>query len=284
MTSPPRTPLYEAAHSDRYERQALIRDYQDNYDCRLIVVSDFTLEHDSVPYFEEVLSNADPTRPLHVIFRTLGGDANAALRLVRQAQSRCTELTVIVPDLAKSAGTLFVLGAHHLIMGPTSDLGPVDPQFRDPQDPRELIAGKTIIRAVEYAEERIAANPDTYPLHVSLLQGISAPLLHTAHDEIDRSEELIREFLSVVHDDDAVENMAQGLCTRLVDEPTDHAATVSADDARQMGLPVKKMTASDAQWQAIWRLWAKYLFLGAARVYEGVRSSIVFHWPGTDAG
>ncbi|WP_419949131.1 SDH family Clp fold serine proteinase [Candidatus Palauibacter sp.] len=77
------------------------------------------------------------------------GDGNSALHLVRQAQSRCTELTVIVPDQAKSAGTLFVLGAHHIVMGPTSDLGPVDPQFRDPQNPHRPISGKALIRKAE---------------------------------------------------------------------------------------------------------------------------------------
>ena len=169
-----------------------ISEYQDQYECRLIVLSDFFLQADSVPFLEETLSDADPSQELHIILHTMGGDGNSALRLVRQAQSRCTELTVIVPDQAKSAGTLFVLGAHHIVMGPTSDLGPVDPQFPDPQNPYRLIAGKTLIRAVEYAEERIAARPETYPLHVSLLAGVSAPLLQRAHDEISRSGDIRR--------------------------------------------------------------------------------------------
>ncbi len=284
MTSERRTPLYEAYHSNRYERQALIRQYQDQYECRLVVLSDFFLQADSVPFLEETLSDADPSQELYIILHTMGGDGNSALRLVRQAQSRCTELTVIVPDQAKSAGTLFALGAHHIVMGPTSDLGPVDPQFPDPQHPHRLIAGKTLIRAVEYAEERIAARPETYPLHVSLLAGVSAPLLQTAHDEISRSGELIKEALSVVTEDpNAVATLTDRLCARLVDEPTDHAAIVSADDAREMGLPVRKMAATDEQWQAIWRLWTKYIVLNASRVYEGIRSSIVLAWPEADA-
>ena len=284
MTSERRTPLYEAYHSNRYERQALISQYQHQYECRLVVLSDFFLQADSVPFLEETLSDADPSQELHILLHTMGGDGNSALRLVRQAQSRCTELTVIVPDQAKSAGTLFALGAHHIVMGPTSDLGPVDPQFPDPQHPHRLIAGKTLIRAVEYAEERIAARPETYPLHVSLLAGVSAPLLQTAYDEISRSGELIKEALSVVTEDaNAVATLADRLCARLVDEPTDHAAIVSADDAREMGLPVRKMAATDEQWQAIWRLWTKYIVLNASRVYEGIRSSIVVPWPEADA-
>ena len=44
------------------------------------------------------------------------------------------------------------------------------------------------------------------------------------------------------------------------------------------------MAATDEQWQAIWRLWTKYIALNALRVYEGVRSSIVIPWPEADAG
>ena len=35
---------------------------------------------------------------------------------------------VIVPDYAKSAGTLMALGADRIIMSETSELGPIDPQ------------------------------------------------------------------------------------------------------------------------------------------------------------
>jgi hypothetical protein len=34
QSAPRPTPLFEAAHADRYERQQLIRQYQEKYDCR----------------------------------------------------------------------------------------------------------------------------------------------------------------------------------------------------------------------------------------------------------
>lgn len=71
------------------------------------------------------------------------------MRLVRSAQARCRRLTVIVPDQAKSAATLLALGAHQILMGPTSDLGPVDPQFQLGEN--DLVSAKAIIAAVEKA-------------------------------------------------------------------------------------------------------------------------------------
>ena len=159
--SPARSPLYEAYNAPRYERQSLIREYQGTYSCRLVVMADAIFPYNIAP-FEETLYDADPNQNLHVMFCTQGGDGETALRLVRQAQSRCKELVVIVPEQAKSAGTLFALGADHIYMGPTSDLGPIDPQFQLSGN-STLVAGKTIIDAVEDAEDRIQKNPETYP-------------------------------------------------------------------------------------------------------------------------
>lgn len=98
---PARSPFYEARHAPRYERQQLIRDYQEAYRCRLVVLID-TLFPDSVTLFEETLHDADPEQDLHVMLATPGGDGETAIRLARQAQSRCRELTVVVPDQAIS--------------------------------------------------------------------------------------------------------------------------------------------------------------------------------------
>ena len=154
--------MYEAQRAAWYERQNLIQEYEKEYECRLVVLIDSLFPHSITP-FEETLYDADPKEDLHVMLATLGGDGETALRLVRQAQSRCAELTVIVPDQAKSAGTLFVLGADHIYLGPTSDLGPVDPQFQLPNG--QLAAARAIIAAVDEAEIRIQKNPETYALH-----------------------------------------------------------------------------------------------------------------------
>ena len=179
-----RSPLYEAHHAPRYERQELIRRYQCAYQCRLVVVADVIFS-ESVTLFEETLYDADPSRNLHVMLSTPGGDGETAIRLIRQAQSRCKELTVVVPDEAKSAGTLFVLGADHIYMGPTSDLGPVDPQFLLADG--TLGAARAIIAAVEDAEKRIQANPQTYPLHAALLADTSAMMVQQARDALART-------------------------------------------------------------------------------------------------
>lgn len=273
-----RTPLYEATHAARYERQQLICEYQKTYTCRLVVMRDVIFNR-CVPFFEEMLFDADPEQDLHVMLDTPGGDGETALRLIRQAQSRCRELTVVVPDRAKSAGTLFALGADRIYMGPTSDLGPVDPQVYLPNG--SFAAAQAIIAAVEEAERRIQQHPTTYALHAALLSDITALMVQQARDAMDRTGDLVREALSCVRSrsPDEVERLADTLQKHLVGESTDHGTIVSASDAKRYGLPIDEADPKGNRWRAVWRLWAKYLVIGSEYVYEGELASQVADLP-----
>lgn len=223
----------------------------------------------SVTYFEELIADADPQEDLHLLLDTPGGDGETAIRIVRAAQARCRELTVIVPNQAKSAGTILALGAHHILMGPTSDLGPVDPQFPQPSG-RGLFSAKDLIAAVDYAEKAIATNPDTYPLHVSLLADVTAVMVQQARSALERSEDLMREALSSHPDRRKSDGnkLAAALKKKLIDLPRDHGAVFDASDATSAGLPVREADPRSEQWRMIWWLWTKYFALEAF-VYEG---------------
>lgn len=270
-----RTPLFYAQHSDRYARQELIRSYEEEFNCRLVVMTG-EIFWPSVTYFEELIWDADATEDLHLLLDSPGGDGETAIRLIRSAQSRCRELTVIVPDQAKSAGTIVVLGAHCVLMGPTSDLGPVDPQFPQPNG-RGLYAAKDLIAAVDHAEQAIANNPDSYPLHAALLADVTAVMVQQARSALGRTEDLVREALASNPDrsKEEVDRIAAALKEKLIDLPRDHGAVFGAQDARAAELPVLQVEPWSDQWRTIWRLWAKYFMLQPASIYEGRYASQV---------
>ncbi len=271
------TPLYAAQHAARFERQSLIREYEDRHDCILIVVSDVIFA-DSVVFFEELLCDVDGDRDLHVMLNSPGGDGETAVRLVRSAQERCADLTVVLPDQAKSAATLFTLGAHRILMGPVSDLGPVDPQFQ--LEGRGLVAAKDIIAAVDEAARRVQAQPETYPLWAALTADITAIMLQQAGSAMARSQELLREALrsNPSRSSEQVEDLAANLAAALISHPNSHGAVVAADDAARFGLPVEKIPGTSEHWKEIWQLWAKYAVLQGVRIYEGRRASQVIPW------
>jgi hypothetical protein len=271
---PSQSPLFHAQHSERYERQRLIRQYQENFDCRFVVMVD-TIFPASITFFEEVIAGADPNQNLHLLLDTPGGDGESAVRLARSAQARCKELSVIVPNQAKSAGTLLAMGAHHILMGPTSDLGPVDPQFQSP-DGSSLYSAKDLIAAVDHAEESMAENPESYPLHVSLLADVTAVMVQQARSALDRSGDLVREALESHpgRGDEDVKKIAEAVSKTLIDLPKDHGAVFDAEDAEDAGLPVIHADPAGDQWRMIWNLWAKYFSL-FSRVVEGEYASQV---------
>jgi len=85
---PKQTPLFHATQADRYARQEQIRTYESAFGCRFVVMSDVIFP-DSVTLFEELVFDADPGQDLHLILNSPGGDGETAIRIARQAQSRC---------------------------------------------------------------------------------------------------------------------------------------------------------------------------------------------------
>lgn len=63
-----------------------------------------------------------------IVIRSGGGSAEDAYRLVKLFRNNFTEVNVIVPFWAKSAATIFCLGASNLILDSCGELGPIDAQ------------------------------------------------------------------------------------------------------------------------------------------------------------
>ena len=273
-----RTPLYQSQNAQRYERQDRIREYEQRYSCRLIVLID-AIFLPSVTLFEELVFDANREQDLHLLLYSPGGDGETAVRLLRSAHSRCKKLTVIVPDQAKSAATLIAIGAHEIIMGPVSDLGPIDPQMQLPGKPRSLVSAKDIIAAVDEASAKIQKAPDTYPLYAALLGDVTGILVQQAKSALGRSDDLLT--LALESCSGRKEADVAGLHARLrpllIEQAKTHAAIFGAKEAAEATLPVRQLDPSDPQWQAIWALWTRYFVL-SSRVYEGVRASQVFPW------
>lgn len=280
MTDTPqisRTPLFTAQHSERYARQQLIQRYQGLTGANLIVMIDQVFP-DNMTYLEELLHPLDPSKPLHLLLASPGGDGETAIRIVRSLQARCTELTVVLPDMAKSAATILSLGADRLVFGPGGDLGPVDPQMRYPNG--TLASAKELVEAVDEAERRITDNPETYPLFANLLAEVTMIMVEQARFALARSGALVREALAAAtgRTGEDVEGLAQALQEPLIEEPTSHSAVISCSAAATFGLPAEAADPASETWQIIWSLWTRYFTLGAfpadhVAVYEGDKAS-----------
>ena len=87
-----------------------------------------------IPGLEHRLRQSIEALPAHksvvaIILDTPGGVVEVVERMVTVLRFVYEEVTVVVPDRAMSAGTIFALSADRIMMDHLSCLGPIDPQI-----------------------------------------------------------------------------------------------------------------------------------------------------------
>lgn len=71
---------------------------------------------------------------LDVVLHTPGGHIESAFNITKLLRRHAKKVNIIVPHMAKSAGTLICLGADKIILNTISELGPLDTQIREARD------------------------------------------------------------------------------------------------------------------------------------------------------
>ncbi len=166
---------------------------------------------------EEVLraiQMTDDDMPLDIVLHTPGGLVLAALQIARAVSAHKGKVTVFVPHYAMSGGTLIALAADEIVMCEHSVLGPVDPQLGQ-------FPAASIVRAVE---EKPIAEVDDQTLIMA----------DVGRKAIKQVEEAVYGFLSKHME----EKKARDLASRLATGTWTHDYPISAEEAKEFGLPV----------------------------------------------
>ena len=100
-----------------------------------------------------------------VILDTPGGIVEVVERMVTATRAKYKDVTVIVPDHAMSAGTLFALSADRVMMDHLSCLGPIDPQV---EKDGKLVPVTPYLSQFERLSERARQNELTPAEHALL--------------------------------------------------------------------------------------------------------------------
>ncbi|MCX7315488.1 MAG: ATP-dependent Clp protease proteolytic subunit, partial [Hyphomicrobiales bacterium] len=125
-----------------YLRQKLISEIQKTNNSRVI-----TMVHrqESVQFFGipvmryidmddseaviRAIHQTDKNTPIDLILHTPGGLVLASLQIANAIKQHKARITVYVPHMAMSGGTLIAMAADHIVMCEHSVLGPIDPQI-----------------------------------------------------------------------------------------------------------------------------------------------------------
>ena len=285
-----RTPLFQASSAARYQRQAIIKQIEARTGRRLICYvsgSKCVINEDDTMPFVDLLHNVRPDESMELLLHTPGGNIDAAEKLIRMVRSKVgeAEFYIIVPEFAKSAGTLMVLGADRVVMSDMSELGPIDPQLPFP-DSYGKVRWQTVQNYLDAYDEytkTLTEQPGNVaaqvmlgkldPAIVKLCQAVKERARQCAGDLLKRG--MFREG---------------GNWTLTVSELIDtkrwlsHSQMISWEDAQHpdtIGLVVEYLDQQSEEWQEYWRLYClQRLAIGNhQKLYESEYASLVIDDP-----
>lgn len=259
------TPLYHALQASRYSRQEQIRAIEKATGRRLILYiaqPNGIIDRDDVLPLVDLLQDVDHGDKLDLMLHSPGGDVDAAEKivlLIRKTIGPDGEFHVVVPDSAKSAGTLIAMAADAIVMGDSSELGPIDPQITI-----TTVTGETMTRpARSFLDglERIITETGTGPIptgYLPLLEKYDPALIDFCEKALLRSRKFAKEFLTkyMLRDNP---DQAEAIAARLNDpsEYLSHGAVVDCNHAKEIGLNVRYLPKDSPLLQAYWRLYCE---------------------------
>ena len=130
---------------------------------------------------------------LDILLHSPGGLAEAAESIVALLRAQFKHIRYIVPSMAKSAATMLALSGNEIIVGVSSELGPIDPQM---QTGRGFAPAQAILDQFKQAQSELKADPSALPAWLPILQQYGPSLLQECNHHIALSERLVSTWLA----------------------------------------------------------------------------------------
>ena len=256
---PAQSSKYWAKEKDRYLRQLLISDIEDETGRELVVYfarMDQPIVETDADDLSEMFEGVE-SKNIDILIHTPGGSVDAIEKIVTVLQNRTDDYRIIVPSLAKSGGTVIALSSSKILLGINSELGPIDPQMVMPDFgpvPAEFIAEddsqpQLLRKIAETSVKRARALAEKY-LREGMLKG--------------KGEKEVKKVVEKI-------SSAQSYGS--------HGAVIDHTEAMDIGISVEYMEPSSTIWRRVWLLYCLYDYdvrhkkLG--KVFEGALYSMM---------
>ena len=187
---------------------------------------------------------------LAVLLHSYGGDASSAYLMVKLLREIANEIHGYVPSRAKSAATLFMLGTDKIFMGPTSELGPVDPLVIYPVL-GIWIPAKAMLKAIEEILPKLRVSPEAPPLTILPVDPAHIGLCHLAIEDSKKyTELLLREYNLKEAKGEEIKKTVKA----LIEKYPSHDFALSYDECKKIGLNVEKKNIFE--WSDVWDIYS----------------------------
>lgn len=195
----------------------------------------FSLDDSDKNGFMTVMNGLDKTKGLDLMLHTPGGNTAATESLVEYLKSLFgTDIRVIVPQIAMSAGTMIACASKEILMGKHSNLGPIDPQFGG-------IPAHGIIEEFERAVEEVKDHTKI-PIWQPIIAKYNPTLIGECEKAIAWSNQMVKQWLmtGMFREDSKKEEKADYIISELGSHALtySHNRHISLSKAQELGLNV----------------------------------------------
>ena len=227
--------------------------------------ADISIDYnDRVPIIDQI-SNLEGDK-IDIILETPGGYAEVVEDIIKYIRNRFSEVTMIVPGYAKSAGTIMVMAGDEILMEPASALGPIDAQMLQSG---KRFSAHAFLEGFEKIKREVQDRGYLNRAYVPILQNISPGEIQNCENAQAFSKKLVTDWLSeykfkfwethsstgepvTVNDKKTrAEEIAKKLCDH--GHWLTHGRSITIDDLREMRLKVTDFSEDTELFDAISR-------------------------------
>lgn len=226
---------------------------------RVLVYFAYTPLDDSilVPLYKQ-LKAIGYTQKIDLLLHSYGGAVDTPYKVVALIREFCEEFGVIVPFAAKSAASMVVLGADEVVMGPISEMGPIDPLVKHPVYKDLWVPVQAIRHCIDYLQRSIADSqePDLVSYIITpMLNKLDPWIIGDYEKALKASHQYAEALLSrymLKETPERVPNVTRALTEGYFS----HGYPIGRREAKELGL---KVTEADGElWDLIWSLYLGY--------------------------
>lgn len=133
------------------------------------------------------------TNEVDIVLETPGGIAETVEDMVELIRSTHERLGIIVPGMAKSAGTIFSMAGDEILMGDASSLGPIDAQV---VSNGKRFSADAFLDGLEKIKNEVSTTGKLNPAYIPILQSISPGEIQHFENAQNFSKTLVKNWLS----------------------------------------------------------------------------------------
>lgn len=241
------------------ERVNLLERLEGLRNSKVLVYFSYSPLDDSilVPLYKQ-LKKIGPTPKIDLILHSYGGTVDTPYKVVMLIREFCQEFSIIVPFAAKSAASMLVLGADEVIMGPLSELGPIDPLVKHPVYKDILVPVQAVWHCFDYLQRSITTSGDPEVvsfLATPMLNKLDPWLIGDYEKTIKASRQYAEILMSNYMFKDSPERIER-VARALTEGYFSHGYPIGHQEAKELGLNVT--VAQGELWEVIWNLYLAY--------------------------